>query len=58
MNFAGKILAVGDPSRGVKIYATLEDLYADYCHDKEAGDIEVCLLLGMLYGTKDTNGIN
>jgi hypothetical protein len=39
-NFAGKILAVGDPSKGIKIYAALEDLYADYYPLTEEGEIE------------------
>ena len=46
VNFAGKILAVGDPSKGVKIYATLEDLYADYYPLTEVGDIEGVFLAG------------
>ena len=46
VNFAGKILAVGDPSKGVKIYATLEDLYTDYYPFTEAGDIEGVFLAG------------
>lgn len=46
MNFAGKILAVGDPSKNVKIYATLEDLYTDYYPLTEVGDIEGVFLAG------------
>ena len=45
-NFAGKILAVGDPSKGIKIYSALEDLYNDFYPMTEEGEVEGVYLAG------------
>ena len=45
-NFAGKILAVGDPAKGIKIYAALEDLYTDFYPMTEEGEVEGVYLAG------------
>ena len=45
-NFAGRILAVGNPDDKIKIYSSLEDLYTDYYPLTVAGDIEAVYIAG------------
>lgn len=45
-NFAGRILAVGDPADGIKVYSSLDDLYADYYPLTTEGDVEAVYIAG------------
>lgn len=45
-NFAGRILAVGDPADSIKVYSSLDDLYADYYPLTTEGDVEAVYIAG------------
>ena len=45
-NFAGRILAVGNPADCIKVYSSLDDLYADYYPLTTEGDVEAVYIAG------------
>lgn len=45
-NFAGRVLAVGDPSAGIKVYSSLDDMYLDYYPLTTEGDVEAVYVAG------------